>query len=1162
MTGSEAPAQPRSAGSPGHVMPDPLPAWWRYGIPSTVLVLGLILTIWAYSATKHFIARKADKLFMGLTDVPAQGLMNKVIDRAPDNALRWSDIISPLDHPWCGLQIFEMEPDGARKPVWISMQAGPTIEAQVSSALFKRIVPVENENRKFELVLFSQPVFEDLVTDNLTPRVVLGGGTALSILLSAILWSAGARRAAAIALCARVTMSLRESEERLQAILDNTSAVVYMKDTSGRYLLVNRRFEQLFHKSLPEIVGKTDQELFPAANAAAFQEHDRRVLATGQPLEVEEAVPQEGGEHTYISNKFALLGREGRPYAMGGVSTDITALKEAERALHDAEARYYSLVESLPLRAWSKDLEGRFTFANRLLCKTFSSDLAGIVGKSDLDFLPPELCEKFARDDRRVIETQQVLEDVEEFQTPDGQRLFNQILKAPVFNAKGEVVGTQGMAWEVTHRVHAERATRLAKEAAETANRAKSVFVANMSHEIRTPMNGIIGMSELLLDTPLSHDQREFVMMINESADSLLSLINDVLDLSKVEAGRLDMETLPFELGEVLGDALKLLALRADKKGLELAWLMQPDVPRVVLGDPARLRQIIINLVGNAIKFTEQGEVVLRVQLTQPSEASIISTGVLQPVELQFSIIDTGIGIPEEKQKLVFEAFEQADASTTRRYGGTGLGLTISMKLVEQMGGSIWLESEAGKGSIFHFTATFAVPELPAGESEDEPWRELHDLRVLVVDDNTTHRNILAEILQSWRVATETSSNAQSALASLNAAASQGKPFQLVLADAEMPVRDGFWLAEQIQNTPALRTNTIMMLTASRRPDESERCVKLGIPNYLAKPIKPSELLDAMMAALGPLVDGHPGEIWSIDATSPPRPLEILLAEDSPVNQRVATVMLEKWGHRVSIALNGRQAIAMFKRHHFDLVIMDVQMPEMDGLEATRAIREFERTAGTHVPIVALTAHAMRGDRDRCLASGMDAYVTKPIRSKELARVIYEMMDHKPQSAACELANEPMGSSLATNLEAEPGSLNIAANGQSKAHVDLTQALESIDGNRQLLIELIEIFSEESSKLADEITSSIDTGDVATLRRATHTMKGSLVHLAAQPAVAISEQMEALARQQKLAEAAALWPNLKAELDVIAPLLAAFVQEETVNGKTSLTARETIRKLS
>jgi two-component system, sensor histidine kinase and response regulator len=1031
-------AAKESAVYDGTILPKPAPAWWRYGLPLAVLLMGLAVAWWSY----HF-ARQLD------------------------------------------------------------------------IATIERIMP----------------------------QVMLWGGIQLSILLAGILWLAGARRAAAVALARRVMMSLHETEQRLQGISDNTSAVVYVKDAEGRYLLVNRRFEQLFKRAKQDVVGKTDEDIFPAPYGAKFRENDRRVLSAGKPIELEEVVPQDDGVHIYISNKFALYDSDGKAYAVGGISTDVTALKKAEQALRDSEARYYSLVESLPLRTWSKDLQGRFTFVNKALCKSHGKPLSEIVGKTDFDFSPLPLATKYQNDDRRVAETRQVFEDVEEFQGSGGQgKRYIQVLKAPVLNSQGEVVGTQGMSWDVTERVLAERAVRQAKDDAEAANRAKSVFVANMSHEIRTPMNGIIGMTELLLDTRLSPDQREYVLLVNESADSLLSVINDVLDFSKVEAGKLDLESIPFELDEVLGDALKLLALRADKKNLELTWHMKPDVPRVVLGDPARLRQIVINLVGNAIKFTEHGEVVLRVSVHKAadgigSEAEAgskvaTSPGVATPglegdtISIQFSVHDTGIGIPADKQHLVFEPFEQADTTTTRRHGGTGLGLTISSKLVELMGGRIWLESQATRGSTFHFTSRFKLPTSAAEVDLSEGWQDLRDLRVLVVDDNATQRDILMELLTNWGLQPQCVPNVADALEALRSAAVVGKPIQLTLADAHMPGRDGFWLAEQMLRDSSLRTSTIMMLSATRRPEDAERCRRLGIEGYLSKPIKPSELLDAMMAALGPLVEG-PTEAPSLETAASHRSLHVLLVEDSPVNQRVATALLEKWGHRVSTATNGRQAIAAAAAEPFDLILMDVQMPEMDGLEATRSIRERESHVGGHIPIVALTAHAMKGDRDRCLAVGMDAYVTKPIRSKELARVIQEALNQQ-------LTSRTLGAVEATDATSE----ELASHG---CH-NWDQALSALQGDRKLLAELIEIFREECPKLRDEIAAAIESGDAKTLQRAAHTLKGSLGHLAAADAHLLAEQIEIHARRGELAAAAALWNKLIAELDEMNPILAAFAR--------------------
>lgn len=950
-------------------------------------------------------------------------------------------------------------------------------------------------------------------------QIVFWGGVQLSVLLAGVLWLAGARRAAAVALTRRVLKSLHESEQRLHAISENTSSVVYVKDVEGRYLFVNRRFEELFKRAKQDILGRKDSEIFPAPYAAAFRENDLRVLSAGKPIESEEAVPQADGVHTYISNKFALFGGDGKPYAVGGISTDITALKKAELALRDAEARYSSLVESLPLRTWSKDLEGRFTFVNKAWFNNRGKTLAEVVGKTDFAFNPPELAHKYQEDDRRVAETRQVFEDIEEFQvTGDQGKRYIQVLKSPVLNSSGEVVGTQGMSWDVTERVLAERAMRQAKEAAEAANRAKTVFVANMSHEIRTPMNGIIGMSELLLDTPLSADQRDYVLMVNESADSLLSVINDVLDFSKVEAGKFDLESIPFELDEVLGDALKLLALRADKKNLELAWQLKPNVPRVVMGDPARLRQIVINLVGNAIKFTEHGEVVLRV-----STAAIEN----DTITIQFSVHDTGIGIPADKQHLVFEPFEQADNTTTRRHGGTGLGLTISTRLVELMGGRIWLESQPSHGSTFHFTSQFTLPDAATVESSTDNWRDLHDLHVLVVDDNETQRSILMELLANWGLKPQTVPTAADALAALRNPPANDKSIKLVLIDSQMPGRDGFWLAEQMQHDPSLDTSTIMMLTATRRPEDADRCRRLGVEGYLSKPIKPSELLDAMMAAVGPLVEGPITESPAAEPALPTRSLHVLLAEDSPVNQRVATALLEKWGHRVTIASNGRQAIAAAAAGHFDLILMDVQMPEMDGLEATASIRQRELIDGGHMPIVALTAHAMKGDRDRCLAAGMDAYVTKPIRSKELQRVIDEVTSHSADAK----------SSL-------PITTKSTAEDETNSHCchNWDQALAALQGDRKLLGELIEIFREECPKLRDEIVAALTARDTKRLQRAAHTLKGSLGHLAAAEAHHLAEQIEIHAKQGDLPTAEALWPKLQIELDRFEPTLAEFAQ--------------------
>jgi two-component system, sensor histidine kinase and response regulator len=805
---------------------------------------------------------------------------------------------------------------------------------------------------------------------------------------------------------------LRSKTAFLQAKINSTVDGVMVVGPEKQTLLINRQLIDMWKVPAQTLESNDDRALLHHVLSLVRDPGQFLERVNYLYLHPDESASDEieFADGTVFDRRSApVRGNDGHHYGRLWAFRDITQRKRTEEALLRAKEALAgerqvlrALIDNVPDFMYVKDKKSRFLVANQHLAESRGlSAPEQLLGKTDFDFFPCELADIYFADEQRLISGKQaVFSKEEECRDLTGNTIWLLTTKVPLFDEKGEVSGLAGIGRDITSRKKVEKEWQRAKEAAEAASRAKSEFLANMSHEIRTPLNGIIGMTDLALDTPITSEQREYLDTVKLSAESLLTVINDILDYSKVEAGKLDLEFRDFNLRECLEDALKTVALRAHEKGLELLCNIAPASPEFVCGDSARLRQVLLNLLGNAIKFTHQGQVQLEVAPESSDD---------EMHRLHFIVSDTGIGIAQEKQGLIFQPFSQADSSTTRKYGGTGLGLTICARLVELMGGRIWLDSELGSGSRFHFVVSVKRSHAVAQPFPSVSIESLRGVRVLVVDDNATNLRILQEMLSRWGMQPSLARSGEEALAVLK----QSSPFRLLLSDVHMPNMDGFMLIERVREEFASTPMSIVMLTSAHQQGHAERCQALEVAGYLLKPIRQSELRETLARVLGT----QRGHVGSSDAPIAPKPgaavhpLSILVAEDNQVNQRLIRRLLEKRGHNAKIACNGLEAIELYQRESFDLALMDVQMPEMDGMTATTKIRELEQANGNsrHLPIVALTAHAMKGDQERFLAAGMDGYLSKPLQPAQLDKVLSAYASTRKGNPANE-----------TSLETEP----------------------------------------------------------------------------------------------------------------------------------------------
>ncbi len=966
----------------------------------------------------------------------------------------------------------------------------------------------------------------------------------------------------------------KRTEEKLRQLsqaVEQSPASIVITDPAGNIEYVNPKFVEVTGYTLAEALGKNPRVLKSGETSPEAYRELWQTITAGKEWRGEFHNKKKNGELYWESASISpIRDAAGRATHYLAVKEDITERKQAEAALAREQKLMRALMDTIPDAIYFKDAQSRFLRVSKaLVVKHGLGELEHVLGKTDFDFFREEHARRSFEDEQTMIRTGQPLVNIEEKETwPDRADTWVSTTKLPLRDPEGRIVGTWGISRDITERKRAEVALLAAKEAAEATARTKAEFLANMSHEIRTPMNGVIGMTSLLLDSELTPQQRHFANTIRHSGESLLTIINDILDFSKIEAGKLTFEVLDFDLQEAIETALELVAERAGSKRLELAGLVQPEVPILLRGDPGRLRQVLLNLLGNAVKFTERGEVIVRVARVSAND---------RQVTLRFEVRDTGIGISAESQARLFQAFSQADGSTTRKYGGTGLGLAISKQLVGMMGGEMGVESTPGAGSTFWFTAQLDQQPANAKPVKQEKV-DLANVRVLIVDDNATNREILELQTLAWQMQSASAASAAEALRVLRQAAPGTYP--LVILDMQMPEMDGLSLARAIKADPMLSGTRLVMLTSLGQKLNPAELAAAGIAGYLTKPAKQSLLFDCLAAVMG---HARPNEVRRITAsTAPPPParkLRILLAEDSSINQQVAIGQLAKLGYTADCVANGLEVLEALERIPYELILMDCQMPEMDGYEATREIRRREQppqqTGCKPVHIIAMTAHAMQGDREECLAAGMNDYLSKPVREPELRLALDRCGRaegeygpaaslHEPPvvvpALAGSLARIETPNRLKPELQADrspqpgaaaatpahPGSPNettVASAGLEAPAVDLDRLKEIGNNDPKKMRALADLYLAQAEDTRRSLDTAIKTGSAKEVHRLAHRWAGASATCGATLLVPPLRQLELETKDGQLAGAEPLFEQASHELASVHRWVAAYFPE-------------------